>query len=124
MAVLEAVDPQVAELVAAESARQHDTLCLIASARGDESLDRHFRDAVWPLLLQRCVSCHGAEQQEGGLRLDSREATLQGGDHGAVEADTVHGRTLAPGLAVINPGRISSRTGARMQARVQSGSRL
>lgn len=58
------------------------TLCLIASARGDESHGRHFRDAVWPLLLQRCVSCHGAEQQEGGLRLDSREATLQGGEQG------------------------------------------
>src|SRR6478735_7350044 len=31
MNVLEAADPRVAELIAAESARQHDTLCLIPS---------------------------------------------------------------------------------------------
>lgn len=58
-------------------------LCAVASAQADESHDRHFRDAVWPLLVQRCVSCHGPEEQEGALRLDSREALLQGGEKGA-----------------------------------------
>jgi len=29
-----------------------------------------------------CVSCHGEEKQKGGLRLDSREAILAGGDSG------------------------------------------
>jgi hypothetical protein len=34
------------------------------------------------LLQARCVSCHGAEKQKGGLRLDSRASLLKGGDTG------------------------------------------
>jgi hypothetical protein len=34
------------------------------------------------LLQARCVSCHGAEKQKGGLRLDSRAFLLRGGDTG------------------------------------------
>lgn len=34
------------------------------------------------LLAQHCVSCHGADKQEGELRLDSRQATLAGGSSG------------------------------------------
>ena len=30
------------------------------------------------------MECHGAEKQKGSLRLDSREAALEGGDSGAV----------------------------------------
>jgi hypothetical protein len=44
--------------------------------------DRHFLERVKPLLVSRCVSCHGAEEQKGGLRLDSREAALKGGESG------------------------------------------
>ena len=35
------------------------------------------------LLATRCVSCHGPDQAEGQLRLDSRAALVQGGEHGA-----------------------------------------
>ena len=42
----------------------------------------HFRDQIKPLLDQKCVSCHGADKQKGGLRLDSRAAALKGGEHG------------------------------------------
>ena len=41
-----------------------------------------FERRVRPVLLERCVKCHGAEKQESGLRLDSREAVLRGGDSG------------------------------------------
>jgi hypothetical protein len=41
-----------------------------------------FEKEVRPLLVSRCHSCHGAEKQKGGLRLDSREAALRGGDTG------------------------------------------
>lgn len=44
--------------------------------------EAHFRDKVWPLLDSRCISCHGPDKVKGGLRLDSREATLRGGDSG------------------------------------------
>src|ERR1051325_8832950 len=52
-------------------------------ARGDESpVGEEFLTRVWPLLDRACVKCHGAEKQKGGLRLDSREAALKGGDTG------------------------------------------
>lgn len=41
-----------------------------------------FAETIRPLLKAKCVSCHGAEKQEGGLRLDSLDAALQGGDSG------------------------------------------
>ncbi|MGE3311583.1 MAG: DUF1553 domain-containing protein [Limisphaerales bacterium] len=44
--------------------------------------DPSFLERVQPLLQSRCVSCHGPEKQKGALRLDSREATLAGGDLG------------------------------------------
>ena len=42
-----------------------------------------FESTVRPLLIQRCLGCHGPEKQEGGLRLDSRPGWQQGGDRGA-----------------------------------------
>lgn len=38
-----------------------------------------------PILVQRCYECHSVEagKTKGNLSLDSREATLQGGDNGA-----------------------------------------
>ena len=39
---------------------------------------------VKPLLKARCYSCHGALKQKGGLRLDTVELMLKGGDSGAV----------------------------------------
>ena len=42
----------------------------------------HFEQHVRPLLASKCVKCHGDQKQEGGLRLDSLEAMLKGGDSG------------------------------------------
>jgi len=41
-----------------------------------------FEKEVRPVLASRCFSCHGAQQQSSGLRVDSREALLQGGNRG------------------------------------------
>lgn len=43
---------------------------------------KHFETSVRPLLLEHCAKCHGAAKQWAGLRLDSREAILKGGDSG------------------------------------------
>jgi hypothetical protein len=43
-----------------------------------------FEKQVRPLLMARCSECHGAKEQEGGLRLDARHTALKGGDSGAV----------------------------------------
>jgi hypothetical protein len=47
--------------------------------------DVHFfeRD-VRPLLINRCLECHGEQKQKGGLRLDSAAAWRAGGNGGAV----------------------------------------
>ena len=34
------------------------------------------------MLFEQCVQCHGPEKQKGGLRVDSREALLKGGESG------------------------------------------
>lgn len=41
-----------------------------------------FLDEVQPLLVAKCIACHGPEKQEGGLRLDSLTAARAGGDRG------------------------------------------
>ncbi len=41
----------------------------------------YLRD-VTPILKKNCYHCHGAQVQTKGLRLDSREHTLRGGDSG------------------------------------------
>src|SRR5579862_7551131 len=42
-----------------------------------------FENKVRPVLAGTCQKCHGAEKQKGGLRLDSRDAVLKGGETGA-----------------------------------------
>ena len=41
-----------------------------------------FETNIRPLLLERCVECHGDKKQKGGLRLDSKAAWEKGGDSG------------------------------------------
>jgi len=43
-----------------------------------EAFEKHVR----PVLVTKCFGCHGAEKQKGGLRLDSRNSMMQGGDSG------------------------------------------
>ena len=49
----------------------------IVATNADERevfFERHIR----PLLVEKCVSCHGPDKQEGNLRLDSRGQVLAG----------------------------------------------
>ena len=45
--------------------------------------EKFFEMHVRPLLISKCLKCHGDQKQRGGLRLDSREAALRGGESGA-----------------------------------------
>src|SRR5262245_12010085 len=59
----------------------------ILLAQEPSSADReYFEKRVRPLLVQHCNECHSTQEkkQRGGLRLDSREALLRGGDSGEV----------------------------------------
>ena len=46
------------------------------------ALEKFFEQNVRPLLAENCYSCHAAKKQKGGLRLDSLEAILKGGESG------------------------------------------
>jgi hypothetical protein len=50
----------------------------VPQAEAVEFFEKHVR----PVLAERCLKCHGPEKRKGGLRLDSREAILLGGDNG------------------------------------------
>jgi hypothetical protein len=54
-------------------------LVFAVAARADDHFEMHVR----PLLLDRCVGCHGPDKQKGGLRLDSKAGWQTGGDSGA-----------------------------------------
>ena len=56
--------------------------CMTRSSIGDDSGDVYFEKNVRPLLVAKCLECHGDEEPEAGLRLTSREAILKGGDSG------------------------------------------
>ncbi len=60
---------------------------LTGAVRGDEPARIvDYAADVKPVLVKHCISCHGAEKQKSGLRLDSLEFARQGGDSGpAVE---------------------------------------
>ncbi|HVR87500.1 MAG TPA: DUF1549 domain-containing protein, partial [Planctomycetota bacterium] len=55
-----------------------------ASAQEDPATFKHFEEKVAPLLAARCYKCHSAEvpKPKGALRVDSRDALLQGGETG------------------------------------------
>src|SRR5438309_6735020 len=41
-----------------------------------------FETKVRPVLADHCFKCHGPAKQKGGLRVDSQEALLRGGETG------------------------------------------
>ena len=56
------------------------------AAAADPKLDpaqvEFFEKQVRPLFVEKCQECHGPDKQKGGLRLDSRDGVLTGGDSG------------------------------------------
>jgi mono/diheme cytochrome c family protein len=56
----------------------------VAAVSRASSDDDFFELRVRPVLTTHCLDCHGAKKQEGGLRLDSRDAWMRGGDRGEV----------------------------------------
>jgi len=51
------------------------------AARADER-ELLFESKIRPVLIDSCLRCHGATKVSGGLRLDSREGLLKGGESG------------------------------------------
>ncbi len=53
-----------------------------SSLAAEASPAEFFESRVRPVLVESCEKCHGAKKQSSGLRLDSREAILEGGLNG------------------------------------------
>lgn len=66
----------------------------------DAASDDFFEKQIRPVLAARCWDCHGPDQQESDLRLDSREALLDGGSRGAVVVPGMPEKSLL--ITVIN----------------------
>ena len=47
-----------------------------------DAQSKFFESRVRPILAERCFSCHGADKQSGGLRLDSADSVRKGGASG------------------------------------------
>jgi Protein of unknown function (DUF1549)/Planctomycete cytochrome C/F5/8 type C domain len=58
-------------------------LLAVPSAHSENPKPIEFARDVKPIFAAHCVSCHGAEKQRAGLRLDRRADALKGGDTGA-----------------------------------------
>ncbi len=54
----------------------------ISTAHGQDTNIEFFETHVRPLLIDACIPCHGASENEGGLRLDTREFAFRGGETG------------------------------------------
>ncbi|MBI5773898.1 MAG: PSD1 domain-containing protein [Verrucomicrobia bacterium] len=67
-------------LGAVEAKKQIDFARLPPAASG--AVD--FAQDIQPIFAKNCFTCHGPEKQKNGLRLDIRQAALEGGDFGAV----------------------------------------
>ena len=53
----------------------------VCSVAADDRTD-FFEQRIRPILVNECSSCHGAKKQNGGLRVDSLQGLLTGGDSG------------------------------------------
>lgn len=58
-------------------------LSLCRAAVAGPADEDFFEIKIRPLLVGKCFKCHGGEKVSSGLRIDSRQALVKGGKHGA-----------------------------------------
>ena len=59
------------------------TLFAAAASAASEEGVKFFEEKIRPALAEHCYACHSADEKiKGGLRLDSRDGSLHGGDSG------------------------------------------
>ncbi len=88
-----------------------------------------FEQHIRPLLIEHCYECHAAEEQSGGLRLDSRDAWQAGGDSGPLltAGDPAHSRLIEAvhydnlDLQMPPSGKLSSAQIGQLEQWVASG---
>ena len=58
-------------------------LLLLSSSLFADEEQVNYSKHIKPVLIERCVACHGVLKQEGGLRLDTALLAIKGGESGA-----------------------------------------
>src|SRR5262245_8175689 len=53
-----------------------------ATAAAAADKEAFFETRIRPVLHEQCLKCHGGEKTSHGLRVDTREALLKGGESG------------------------------------------
>jgi len=81
----------------------------------DPAAIQFFEEKVRPVLATSCYSCHGADAQMGGLRVDSRTALLKGGKAGPALTAGDPARSLLI-AAVQQAGALKMPLGGRLKA--------
>lgn len=85
-----------------------------------------FQAAIWPILRDRCVACHGAEQQQGDLRLDTVAGLKKGGASGKslLKGELVRRvSTDGPGSMPLDGPRLSDAEIATIRQWIAEGAR-
>jgi hypothetical protein len=104
----------------------------LLGALGAQAAEVDFARDVRPLLNARCVRCHGADKQQGGLRLDDRAHALAGGESGKPVIETpasdseLWRRVASPKAEVRMPlegAPLSDEELSRLRAWVDAGAR-
>ena len=73
----------IASLAPAGAAKMEPQPTLnVVAASGKESV--LFSRDIAPVIAENCIECHGAKQQEAGLRLDSRDFMMKGSESAPV----------------------------------------
>ncbi|HET6422520.1 MAG TPA: c-type cytochrome domain-containing protein [Planctomycetaceae bacterium] len=62
-----------------------------------------FEKTIRPLLIEKCHRCHGPDKQKSGLRLDTKDGFLTGGESGPAYNSETPGESLL--LDAIRYGR-------------------
>ncbi len=65
-----------------------------AAADDDAAGSVDFHREVLPILARHCAKCHVGDRAKGGLRLETREHLLQGGDSGSAAVVGASARSL------------------------------
>jgi len=76
-----------------------------------------FSKEVKPIFEASCIKCHGRGKDKGGLRIDTRETLLKGGDTGAAVVSGKSAESLLIALVQgVDPDSVMPKKGSRLTA--------
>src|SRR5437868_957474 len=88
-----------------------------AAATDSDAGIAFFEAKIRPVLAEHCYTCHGEKKQRAQLRLDSKDAVLQGGESGpAIVPGKVEESLLIK--AIRHQGELKMPRGEKMSAAV------